>query len=111
MAVIGTYWIGQIPGDPLSIQVRDENNTPVDLSSYSTFRAIFLDSDNKEITLESGLLDSGGVINGRFVFHFPKDRSLFKKPGDYLFQLEMAGPGKLDRTGPFTMRVKKLGRR
>lgn len=110
--VIGTYWEGQIPGDPLHIQILDENNTPVSLSSYTTFRAIMLDSDNREIELEDGLLDSSDVNNGRFTFNFPKDRSLFTKYGDYVMQLEFAGAdGRLDKTSPFTMRVKKLGRR
>lgn len=110
--VIGVYWEGQIPGDPLHIQILDENSTPVSLSNYSIFRVNMLDSDNKVVELEDGLLDSSDVNNGRFTFSFPKDRSLFTKYGDYVMQLEFAGvDGRLDKTTPFTLRVKKLGRR
>lgn len=110
--VIGVYWEGQKPRDPLHIQILDENNTPVSLANYNSFKVIMLDSDNKEVDLEDSFLDSSDVNNGRFTFNFPKDHSLFTKYGDYVMQLEFsAADGSLDRTSAFTMRVKKLGRR
>jgi hypothetical protein len=110
--VIGVYWEGQIPRDPLHIQILDENNTPVSLASYNSFKVRMLDSDNREVDLEDSFLDSSDVNNGRFTFNFPKDRSLFPKYGDYVAQLEFIGvDGSTDFTSSFTMRVKKLGRR
>lgn len=110
--VVGVYWEGQKPGDPLHIQILDENNTPVSLSNYNSFKAIMLDSDNREVDLDGSFLDSSDVNNGRFTFNFPKDHSLFTKYGDYVVQLEFAGAdGRLDYTSFFTLRVKKLGRR
>lgn len=109
--ILGPYWVGQIPGDNLSIQVRDDKNSPVDLSSYSVFEPIMLDSDNREVDLTGVALDTTNTVNGRFLFNFPDDRSLFNKHGDYLLQLKMTGSGKIDYTNPVTLRVKQLGRR
>jgi hypothetical protein len=110
-ALIGTYWVGQIPGDNLSIQVRDERNTPIDLSSYTSFEAVMLDSDNGEVDLTGSLLDTSNVVSGRFVFSFPTTHSLFTKYGEYVLQLKMTGNGKVDFTSPVTLKVKQLGRR
>lgn len=110
-SIVGTYWVGQIPGDALSIQVRDDRGTPVDLSSYTSYEAIMLDSDNNEVDLSDAVLDSTGNRNGRFVFQFPTERSLFTKYGEYVLQLKLTGLGKLDFTSPFIMTVRKLGRR
>lgn len=110
-SIAGTYWEGQIPGDTLSIQVRDDRNTPVDLSSYTSFRLVMLDSDNGEVDLTGAQLDSSNSYNGRFIFEFPTDRSIFTKYGDYITQLEMTGPNKLDFSSPFILKVKKMGRK
>lgn len=110
-SIVGTYWVGQIPGDALSIQVRDDRGTPVDLSSYTSYEVIMLDSDNNEINLNDAVLDTTSTRTGRFVFHFPTERSLFTTYGEYVFQLKMVGPGKIDFTSPFIMQVRKLGRR
>lgn len=109
--ILGPYWVDQIPGDNLSIQVRDDMNSPVDLSSYNSFEPIMLDSDNREVDLTGASLDTTNAVNGRFLFNFPDDRSLFNKHGDYLLQLKMTGVGKVDYTNPVILRVKQLGRR
>ena len=110
-SIAGTYWEGQIPGDTLSIQVRDDRNTSVDLSSYTSFRLRMLDSDNSEVDLTGSDLDTSNAYNGRLIFAFPTDRSLFTKYGDYVAQLEMSGAGKKDFTSTFILKVKKLGRK
>ena len=106
---ISQYWVDQIPARPLSIQVRDSRGLPVNLSSYSDFNVIMLGSDNEEIDLTGAELSTAGAINGRFVFRFPTDRSLFNKPGEYLLQLEFVGNGARDFTTVHHIKVKKLG--
>jgi hypothetical protein len=110
-ALIGPYWVGQIPSESLSIQIRDDLNSPVDLSNFTSFEVVMLDSDNNEIDLTGSTLDTSNVLSGRFIFAFPADHSVFTKRGDYLFQLWMESNGKIEKTSVLTIRVKELGGR
>lgn len=106
---ISQYWTGQIPARPIAIDVRDSSGRTVNLSSYSGYRVLLLGSDNEEIDLNGSVLTTSGAQNGRFVFRWPKGRSVFNRPGEYLLQLELTGDGVKDFTTEHTIRVRRRG--
>lgn len=106
---ISQYWVGQIPARPIAITVRDSKGDPVDLSGYGEFSVRLLGSDDEFIDLTGAELQTAGAVQGRFVFVFPRDRSLFETHGDYLLQLELDGGGVRDFTTAHNIRVHKLG--
>lgn len=106
---VSNYWVGDIPSAPLTIRVRDSRGNPLNLLGY-TFEVNLLGSDNEEIDASGGVLQTAGAVDGRLVFRWPTDESLFDKPGEYLLQLELNGPsGTKDSTTAHTIRVRKLG--
>lgn len=109
--MISQYWIDQIPAKPLSITVKDQNGTDMNLSLYTTIEAVMLGSRNEEIDLTGSVINTANRDSGVIVFKWPTDRSLFDYPGDYVFQLKMSGNGRLDFTTTHTIRVRELGRR
>lgn len=104
------YWVGDKPSRPVAIDVRDSQGRVLNLSTYTDFEVVMLDSDNGEVDLTGSFLTTSGADSGRFVFRFPENRSIFNKAGEYLLQLVIKGAnGTEDRTFPHTIRVKKLG--
>jgi hypothetical protein len=69
-----------------------------------------LGSDNEEVDLTGATLNRAGAASGRFVFEWPRTRSLFNKTGDYVLQLVLATSGAKDMTTVHTIRVNELGR-
>ena len=108
--MISQYWTNQIPGRPLSILIKDEAGTDLDLSSYTTITAKMLGSRNEEISLEGSTLNTASKSLGKIIFFWPTERSLFNYPGDYVFQLELTGTGKKDFTSTHTIRVREFGK-
>lgn len=107
---INQYWVGQIPSVPLAITVYDSAGRAVNLSSYSDFHVRMVGSDNEEIDLTGSTLIVSGAANGRFVFRWPTDRSLFDRAGEYLLQLEIVGAtGTKDYTTTHSIRVRRFG--
>ena len=107
---ISQYWTGQIPSRPLTITVYDSYGNRANLSAYTDFEVNLVGSDNEEIDLTGATLTTSGAADGRFVFYWPTDRSVFDKPGEYLLQLEINGPsGTKDFTTTHTIRVRRLG--
>lgn len=106
---ISQYWVGQIPARPIAIDVRDSDGRAINLSSYTGFNVIVLGSDNEEIDLTGSTLSTSQAANGRFVFRWPTDRSVFEKSGQYLLQLELTGPGARDFTSEHNIKVRRLG--
>jgi len=45
--MISQYWKDQIPAKPLSIQVKDQSGTDMNLSLYTTIEAILIGSNNE----------------------------------------------------------------
>lgn len=111
MARLVNYWVGQIPGDPLSIQIRDDKGSTVDLGSYTTFIIHMKDSDNNQVDLEGADVNAEGYRTGRIIFRFPPDRSIFTKHGEYVMQLEMSNEHRMDFTDVLTFKVRELGRK
>lgn len=106
---ISNYWVGQIPSRPISIDVLDSNNNPINLATYESIVPVMIGSDNEEIDLEGAVLTTTGASTGRLVFRWPTDRSLFTKPGQYLLQLQINGAETIDFTDAHTINVRKLG--
>jgi len=107
---ISQYWVGQKPARPLSIDVRDSRGQALDVGFYTDYKVRIVGSDNEDLDLGNGSLQSGGARSGRFVFVWPTDKSLFNKAGEYLLQLQLTGPGVLDLTTTHTIRVREVGR-
>jgi hypothetical protein len=109
--MISQYWIDQIPARPLSILIKDQSGADMNLSLYTTIEAVLLGSRNEEISVTGSVLDTTNKAIGNLIFRWPTDRSLFKYPGEYVFQLKMSGTGRLDFTTTHTIKVRELGRR
>jgi len=108
--MISQYWKDQIPAKPLSIQVKDQSGTDMNLSLYTTIEALLIGSNNEIIDLTGSVLDTSNKVTGNIIFRWPTSRSLFEWAGDYVFQLKLSGTGKLDFTTTHPIRVKELGR-
>ena len=67
-------------------------------------------SNNEIISVDGSAINDTNKAIGKIIFAWPTDRSLFPYAGDYVFQLELNGEGKLDFTTTHTIRVKELGR-
>lgn len=107
--MISQYWKNQIPSRPLSIQVKNQDGTDMNLSGYSTITAKMVGSNNEEISLTGSSLNTTNQSIGKLIFVWPTDRSLFEYTGDYVFQVELSGTGKKDFTSTHTFRVRELG--
>ncbi len=103
------YWVGQIPKRPLAIDVRDSMGRETNLSAYSTFKAKIVGTGNEEIDITGSELQTAGANVGRFIFVWPSDRSLFTKPGEYLFQLELSDSTSKDFTTTWPILVREAG--
>lgn len=108
--MISQYWVNQIPARPLSILVKTESGADMDLSLYDTISVRLVGSDNQEIDLTGSQLNTNNKNIGKIQFAFPTNKSLFTKKGDYVFQLQLSGTGKLDFTSTHTIRVRELGK-
>lgn len=106
---ISQYWVGSIPAEPISISVRDSHGRTRNLATYTGFKVIVLGSDNEEIDLTGSSLVTSGAVDGRFIFRWPTDRSVFDKSGEYLLQLELTGPESKDFTTEHNIKVRELG--
>jgi len=108
--MISQYWVNQIPARPLSIAIKSESGTDMDLSIYTDISVLLLGSNNEEIDLTNSQLNTSNKGIGKIIFSFPPDRSLFQEKGDYVLQLKLQAEGKLDFTSTHTIRVRELGK-
>jgi len=106
---IAQYWVGQIPGESIAIDVRGTDGRPINLAGYTGFGVKVLGSDNEEIDLTGYNLSTAQIASGRFVFRWPNGRSVFDKPGAYVLQLELDGDGVKDFTTVLHIKVNELG--
>lgn len=109
---ISQYEVGEIPLKNLSIAVKDSYGRAVNCSVYSDVSVRMLGSDNEFIDLTGANLNTGGAAQGRFIFEWPRNRSLFTKRGDYVLQLVLksSAPNAIDKTTAHTIRVRELGK-
>lgn len=108
--MISQYWREQIPARPLSILVKNQDGTDMNLSGYTSITAKMVGSNNEYLSLDGSVINDSNKSIGKILFQWPTDRTLFKFAGDYLFQLELSGEGKRDFTTTHTIRVKELGK-
>ncbi len=109
MTEIKVYELGSIPADPIVISLKDERGNPLDLTPYPNVQLRMVGSNNEEVDLTGSATVVQERRNGRVLFVFPRDRSLFTRTGDYVFDLELSGEGVRDFTTFKTIRVTKLG--
>lgn len=97
-----TYYVGQVPVDPLLIRVQDENGDSRNLSGYSGASVLFSGPD--------GVLRTGGTAtitdaaNGLVSFDWPTT-TLFDVPGDYRMALKLTAGSGADFTTPIRVVV------
>lgn len=104
------YWVGEKPAGAMTITVLDQSTgAPVNLNNYQNVRLLMVDSDNQEVDIPAEATVVADGPNGRVAFVWPRDRSLFTKPGEYVFQLEMTTPDVVVRTDAQNIVVKRLG--
>lgn len=104
------YWVDEKPGGAMTITVLDQSTgAPVNLNNYLNVRLLMVDTDNEEVDLGTGETIVSNPENGRVVFVWPREKSLFTKPGEYVFQLELSTPTALVKTDAQNIVVKRLG--
>jgi len=108
--MISQYWKDQIPARPLSILVKNQDGTDMNLTGYTSISVKMVGSNNEVISTTGAEINDSNKAAGKIIFSWPTDRSLFTYPGDYILQLELAGTGIKDFTTTHTLRVKELGK-
>lgn len=109
MSNIGIYEVGQIPSRPLVVALKDESGLPLNLAPYTDVRFRLKGSRNEDIDLSAGSVQVMDRVGGRVALHFPRTHSVFTKPGDYVFDVELNGESARDYTSTGVIRVTKLG--
>lgn len=107
---VSQYEVGQIPLRNLTLTVKDTYGRPVDLRVYTSAEVRMLGSNNEEIDLTGSVLNTGGAASGRYIFEWPRDRSLFTRSGEYVLQLVLKTATATDMTTTHTIKVRRLGR-
>lgn len=108
--MITEYEVGQIPAEPLGVEVRDDAGNLRNLTVYSTITLEVLGSNNEKVDLTGVELFTEAARNGQIAVYWPKNRSIFNKQGDYLLRLALRdAEGSLDYTRPGTIRVRRFG--
>lgn len=107
------YWVGERPGGAMVITVLDqESGLPANIAPYERVKMYMLDSKNRPVDLGNSETTISSGSTGRVVFKWPTDKSLFERPGEYVFQLELVA-GEHDevkvRTTVENIVVKRLG--
>jgi hypothetical protein len=104
-----TYWVGQVPHEALVISVLSPRGNPYNLRDYTEVRLRMLDGRNREVDLSGGSYNLNDLDLGRIVFTWPP-KTVFKTPGDYVLQVELANDVSRDFTTVATLQVRELGR-
>jgi hypothetical protein len=106
---IKNYWVGDRPAGSWTFQVLNQRTgLPEDLTSYTSARVIFVDSDNGLIEFGSDNVAITSVTSGLVVFVWPQE-SLFNKPGRYAVQLELRGLRAIRKTTVQEILVREIG--
>lgn len=105
------YEVGEIPSRNLAIQVRDEEDNPVNTVGYQVAEVEILGSDNERVDLTGVQVEPLTGYLGRYALIWPKDRSIFNKRGKYLLRLVLSkSDGSRDITRTAEIRVRGFGR-
>lgn len=105
---IATYWVGEVPRDPLRITVYNDDGTLLDLSGYDTARLLMRGAHNRTIdtTANGGRAEISNLTASEVSYYWPT-KSLFTQPGDYQVQVELSGPTSKVYTRIHTLVVKQ----
>jgi hypothetical protein len=105
------FEVGARPAKPLSIAIRDERDTPVNVVGYSSFQLEILDTNNRKVDLTGVQINEVPQAIGVFSVTLPKNRTLFPEKGRYLLRLVLNGSdGSKDITRTAEIRVREFGR-
>lgn len=107
--MIGLYYVGQKPAEPIRIQVLDDDGLVLNVAGYDKVEVLLLDNRNEEVDMSGALIGPPNAL-GQFYFNFPANRSVFETAGEYILQLKLSNNnGAVDYTSVFTIRVRELG--
>jgi|GEM_PF-7077782 len=105
------YEKGQIPSEPLTLSIRDDADSAVDLTQWDSLNVEMLGSDNESIDLSGVTLFDESARNGILAVMWPKSHSLFTKRGEYVLRLMLSNEdGTRDYTRSCVLRVREFGR-
>jgi hypothetical protein len=107
--MISQYWIGQIPVDPLHVDIKDQAANPIDLSIYDRIVIQIQDPDNYTVPSDQFDVDLALLAQGRIVLKFPTNYSIFRKTGEYLLRLEFSNSGAIEFSTSYSMMVYEFG--
>lgn len=107
--MIGLYYVGQRPAEPIKVQLTDDDGLSLNVAAYDKVEVILLDGQNREVDMEGALIGPPNTL-GQFYFNFPADRSVFENAGEYVLQFKLSKTdGSVDFTSIFTIRVREIG--
>lgn len=106
--MIGPYYVGQVPADPLVLTVSRDDGTPRDISAYTTVSLLIYDASGTPVDTSAGTVERPTEV-GEIIYHWPTT-SLFNSTGTYRYQISLDGPGTIhDLTGVGTFDVLAIG--
>lgn len=84
--MLGPYYVGQIPKDPLTLVVRDAStNAVVDLTGYTAVEFVLKNPVNATVATSGGTPAIADAVNGVVTYAWPST-SLFDTPGVWRIQ-------------------------
>jgi hypothetical protein len=107
--MISQYWIGQIPTQPLLIEIKNQDGELIDLTQYTGVGMAMLDPDNEGVLTPEFDIDNAEFEDGRVTINFPSQYSVFDKTGEYLLRLEFSNANGVDYTSTHSITIVEFG--
>lgn len=103
--MIGPFYVGQKPGFPLVVTVRDiVTDEPKNLSNYTSVEFKIVDPEGADVDTSAGTASISDATGGKVTYVWP-NASLFAQEGDYKLQVKLIGANSEDYTGTTTFEV------
>lgn len=83
---MGPFFVGQVPGRPMVLNITDDAGNQVDLTDYTTVELRITNSRGQAVDTAQGFLSIVVPAAGQVQYVWPS-ASLFTAAGDYTFQL------------------------
>lgn len=105
--MLGPFYVGQKPLEPLTVRVLNYRSEPVDLSDYTEADVRITNPRGEAVDTTVGFVTVTDPTGGVVQFAWPAV-SIFTVPGDYIVQLVLTAPlGVKDFTLTETFEVKR----